>query len=37
MENRKPQTAKYHVTKVLPARLRFVGHVLTAEKASSGK
>ena len=36
MGNGKPQTAKYHVTTVLPSRLRFAVHVLTAEDASSG-
>ena len=37
MGNGKPETAKYHVTTVLPSRLRFAVHVLTAEEASSGK
>ena len=36
-ETAKAQTAKYHVTMVLPSRLRFAVHVLTAKKASSGK
>ena len=32
MGNGKLQTAKYHVTTVLPSRLRFAVHVLTAEE-----
>ena len=37
MGNGKPQTAKYHVTTVLPSRLGFAVRVLSAEEASSGK